>query len=204
MLRASVLSSATDPRSSVVTFPYPYADDPFGRARPSSAYLGPSSGLLSPHGHTSPMSAIGSSPTVKTPLSGGNNNNTTYHGVCLTVWSHADAERTSAIRRTLEASRARKESANSLIPKRVRSSHSVRSTDPTHQARRKNKYKGPWGAGTDAETDMDGAETDGDLDGGVSESDYEGASTVGYGPGESTLFLPGDTVFWLPYALSKS
>lgn len=80
----------------------------------------------------------------------------------------------------------------------------MRSTDPTHQARRKNKYKAPWGAGTDAETDMDGAETDGDLDGGVSESDYEGASTVGYGPGESTLFLPGDTVFWLPYALSKS
>ena len=140
---------------------------------------------------------------VKTPLAGGNNNNITYHGVCLTVWSHADAERTSAIRRTLEASRARKESANSLIPKRVKSSHSVRSNDPAHQAKRKHKSRGPWNAGTDAETDMDGVDTDADLDGGVSESDYEAASTVGYGPGESTLFLPGDTVFWLPYALSK-
>ncbi|CAL1695803.1 unnamed protein product [Somion occarium] len=56
---------------------------------------------------------------------------------------------------------------------------------------------------TDAETDMDGAETDADVDGGaVSESDFEVASTVGHGPGESTLFLPGDTVFWLPYALT--
>ena len=64
--------------------------------------------------------------------------------------------------------------------------------------------RGPWG-GADAETDIDGAETDGDIDGGaVSESDYEVASTIGHGPGESTLFLPGDTVFWLPYALSKS
>jgi hypothetical protein len=36
----------------------------------------------------------------------------------------------------------------------------------------------------------------------MSESDFE-VSTVGHGPGESTLFLPGDTVFWLPYALSK-
>ncbi len=37
----------------------------------------------------------------------------------------------------------------------------------------------------------------------MSESDFEVASTVGHGPGESTLFLPGDTVFWLPYALSE-
>ena len=59
--------------------------------------------------------------------------------------------------------------------------------------------RGPWGAGTDAETDM---ETDGEG-GAVSESDYEVASTVGHTPGESTLFLPGDTVFWLPYALSE-
>ena len=39
--------------------------------------------------------------------------------------------------------------------------------------------------------------------GAMSESDFEVASTIGHGPGESTLFLPGDTVFWLPYALSK-
>lgn len=71
------------------------------------------------------------------------------------------------------------------------------SSDPTHQARRRSKKgsRGPW---TDVETD---AETEGE--GAVSESDYEVASTVGgHGPGESTLFLPGDTVFWLPYALS--
>lgn len=61
--------------------------------------------------------------------------------------------------------------------------------------------RSPWGAGTDAETDLD-PETDGEG-GAISESDYEVASTVGHTPGESTLFLPGDTVFWLPYALSE-
>jgi hypothetical protein len=29
-------------------------------------------------------------------------------------------------------------------------------------------------------------------------------STIGHSPGESTFFLPGDTVFCLPYALSES
>lgn len=40
------------------------------------------------------------------------------------------------------------------------------------------------------------------MDGQISESDYDVASTV-HNPGESTLFLPADSVFWLPYALSK-
>ena len=196
LLRASVLTSTTDPRSSVLTFPYPYPDDPFARqGRPSSAFLGPPSTFLSPHGHNAGAAAGLGQTTVKSPLVGGAGNNITYHGVCLTVWSHADAERTAAIRRTLETSRARKESANSLV-------HSTRgkSADPV----RRRRHKGPWGAGTDAETDMEGAETDADIDtGAVSESDFEVASTVGHGPGESTLFLPGDTVFWLPYALSE-
>ncbi|PSS37752.1 hypothetical protein PHLCEN_2v445 [Hermanssonia centrifuga] len=207
LLRASVLSSTTDPRSSVVTFPYPYADDPFSRhARPSSAFLGPTSGLLTPHGHTSSAGIGISSSSMKTPLGSGGNSNITYHGVCLTVWSHADAERSAAIRRTLEASRARKESANSLVHSaRMKRSHgSMRSAgDPSAQARRRAKMssRGPWGAGTDADTDAD--ETDADIDGGaISESDFEVASTIGHGPGESTLFLPGDTVFWLPYALT--
>ena len=74
---------------------------------------------------------------------------------------------------------------------------------PRARARRRAK-RGMWGAGTDGETDFEGAETDAEFDAGaISESDYEVASTVGHGPGESTLFLPGDTVFWLPYALSK-
>ena len=45
-------------------------------------------------------------------------------------------------------------------------------------------------------------ETEGDVDSmydGVSESDFD---TSQGGPGGSSLFLPGDTVFWLPYALS--
>ena len=54
------------------------------------------------------------------------------------------------------------------------------------------------GGATDGETDM-GAETDG----GISESDYKvGSIGPSHNPGKSTLFLPSDTVFWLPYALS--
>lgn len=191
LLRASVLSS-TDNRSSAATFSYPYADDPF--ARPSSAYLGPPSLL----GHASHSNVTAANTSNVTPSS---SNVVTYYGVCLTVWSHADAERSNAIRRTLEAGRSRKESAQSIVASRLKNLRDVSGNisdtqDPTAQARRhaKKSARGPWG---DVETDP---ETEGD--GGISESDFEVASTVGHGPGESTLFLPGDTVFWLPYALS--
>lgn len=186
--------TATDNRSSAATFNYPYADDPF--ARPSSAYLGPSSVL--PHANTTASSAVATPDSTSSST-------ITYYGVCLTVWSHADAERSSAIRRTLEAGRSRKESAQSLVASRLKSlradlpgTGSPNDTlDPTVQARRSTRRsaRGPWGdAETDGETEPDGA---------LSESDFEIASTVGHGPGESTLFLPGDTVFWLPYALSQ-
>ncbi|PFH54472.1 hypothetical protein AMATHDRAFT_134525 [Amanita thiersii Skay4041] len=196
LLRASVLT-ATDNRSSAATFTYPYADDPF--ARPSSAYLGPPS--LLGHGSHATATAATAAATDASP-----SNTVTYYGVCLTVWSHADAERSHAIRRTLEAGRSRKESAQSLIASRLKnlradlvgssSGPGSDSLDPTIQARRsaKRSARGPWGDGeTDGETEGDGA---------MSESDFEIASTVGHGPGESTLFLPGDTVFWLPYALT--
>ncbi|KAK7468897.1 hypothetical protein VKT23_003394 [Stygiomarasmius scandens] len=187
LLRASVLTSA-DNRSSAATFNYPYADNPF--ARPSTTFLGPPSY----HGHGSrsaPSAAADHAESAGT---------VTYHGVCLTVWSHADAERSNAIRRTLEVGRSRKESAQSLVASRIKNLRADVSvlgqehSDPTLQARRsaRKSARGPWG---DAETD--GGETDA-----MSESDFEVASTVGHGPGESTLFLPGDTVFWLPYALT--
>ncbi|KAG6381179.1 DENN domain-containing protein [Boletus reticuloceps] len=195
-LRGSVLTA--DRSSAAPTFAYPYTDDPFANARPSSAYLGPSS-VLSPHpAPASPMyekqaaAGVGGSGTI------------TYHGVCLTVWSHADAERSAAIRRTLEAGRVRKESAQSLVASRLkvlRSSVGHTGNSPAESSRRVGKRgpRGPW-PGTDGETDGEGAETDA---GAISESDFDVASTVGgHGPGESTLFLPGDTVFWLPYALS--
>ncbi len=127
----------------------------------------------------------------------------TYHGVCLTVWSHADAERSTAIRRTLEAGRSRKESSQSLVASRIKNLRADvggvgSDADPSIQARRsaRKSARGPWAdAETDCETENEGA---------MSESDFEVASTVGHTPGESTLFLPGDTVFWLPYALSES
>ncbi|EPQ60637.1 hypothetical protein GLOTRDRAFT_68450 [Gloeophyllum trabeum ATCC 11539] len=207
LLRSSVFSSMTDPRASntALSSLYPYhADDPFANARPSSAFLGPPSIIPPPHHGGAAASAAddatGTGATV------------TYHGVCLTVWSHADAERTAAIRRTLESgnansSRSRKESAQSLVAARLKSLRADLGADPTMQARRRAKRsaRSPWaGANTDGETDIDGDMTEGE--GAMSESDFEVASTVnghaGHGPGESTLFLPGDTVFWLPYALT--
>ncbi|KIK70981.1 hypothetical protein GYMLUDRAFT_185209 [Collybiopsis luxurians FD-317 M1] len=176
-----------DNRSSITpSFTHPYYGDPF--ARPSSTYLGPSSVL-------NPGSRPGTTSADTSDLSS-SGNVVTYHGVCLTVWSHADAERSTAIRRTLEASRSRKESTQSLVTARIKSLRADAYDDPTSQARRnaRKSARGPW---ADAETD---AETE--AEGGVSESEFEVASTVGHGPGESTLFLPGDTVFWLPYALT--
>ncbi|KAK0465029.1 DENN domain-containing protein [Desarmillaria tabescens] len=189
LLRASVLSSSEN-RSSAATFSYPYSDDPF--VRPSSSYLGPPSLL----GHGAHHQAAAS--TTDTNSKG---STVTYHGVCLTVWSHADAERSTAIRRTLEAGRSRKESAQSLVASRIKNLRADAvglgsDTDPSVQARRsaRKSARGPWAdADTDGETEGEGA---------MSESDFEVASTVGHGPGESTLFLPGDTVFWLPYALT--
>ncbi|PPQ64262.1 hypothetical protein CVT24_008400 [Panaeolus cyanescens] len=195
LLRASVLSNV-DNRSSAATFAYPYADDPF--ARPSSAYLGPSS-LLGVPSHATPAAVAPTNPPDTNQVAGGT---VTYHGVCLTVWSHADAERSTAIRRTLEAGRSRKESSHSAVTARLKNLRADVSgsasdlQDPTIQARRsaKRSSRGPWGeTETDGETEADGA---------MSESDFDVASTVGHGPGESTLFLPGDTVFWLPYALT--
>ena len=200
VLRASVLTTTTD-----VSYAYPYTDDPFTRhARPSSAYLGPPTAFLMPNGQSA---SARSQPELGTGLNGGgaSGGQITYHGVCLTVWSHADGERSAAIRRTLEAGRARKESAqSSLVRPGSRRTGREGTSEPAMQGRRRAKVsgRGPWGgAGTDGETDLD-PETDGEG-GGVSESDYEVASTVGHTPGESTLFLPGDAVFWLPYGLSE-
>lgn len=200
-MRSSVLSSAPSDRpTSNATSLFPY-QDPFLHARPSSSFLGPM-GLFPPSSNSTPgVDQLGQGGNGATPDTPGST--VTYHGVCLTVWSHADAERSAAIRRTLEAGRSRKESAQSLIAARLKSLRAD-AQDPMIQARRRNKRnrRGPWatnGGATDGETDMD-AETDG----GISESDYE-VGSIGqshHNPGESTLFLPGDTVFWLPYALS--
>ncbi|KAJ7092723.1 AEX-3 domain-containing protein [Mycena epipterygia] len=185
LLRASVLS-ADNRTSSAPSYAYPYTDDPF--VRPSSAYLGPPSLL----GHSSTQVAA-----PRSQPESASSSTVTYHGVCLTVWSHADAERSNAIRRTLEAGRSRKESAQSIVASRIKNLRAdvADPTDPTLLARRhaKKGARGPWAD----------AETDAETDGAASESEFEGASTVGgHGPGESTLFLPGDTVFWLPYALT--
>ncbi|KAF9270222.1 hypothetical protein L218DRAFT_992865 [Marasmius fiardii PR-910] len=186
LLRSSVLTNGA---RSVVSLTNSYPDDPY--AKPSSAYLGPTT-FLAPNATTAPKdNSISSSGTV------------TYHGVCLTVWSHADAERSAAIRRTLEASRSRKESAQSAIASRLKNLRTDASgvyehSDPTLQARKtaRRNSRGPW-----ADADTDGGETE--AEGAISESEFEIASTVGgHNPGESTLFLPGDTVFWLPYALT--
>ncbi|KAF9015158.1 hypothetical protein BDQ17DRAFT_1418269 [Cyathus striatus] len=182
LLRASVLTT-TDNRSSAATFAYPYSDDPF--ARPSSAYLGPPS--LLGHGANN-ASAVGSAPADLQ-----SSNTITYHGMLNAALQFA----------ALSSWTLSKGKCTSLVASRIKnlrvdiSGHGSDTQDPTVQARRsaKRSARGPW---ADAETD--GGETE--ADGAMSESDFEVASTVGHGPGESTLFLPGDTVFWLPYALT--
>ncbi|EIN13751.1 hypothetical protein PUNSTDRAFT_59127, partial [Punctularia strigosozonata HHB-11173 SS5] len=193
--RSSVFSHATGPgfdaRNSTTTFNHFLNDDPYAAARPSSAFLGPPP-------FTQGSAGAVSARDVEGAMDGGANG-VTYYGVCLTVWSHADAERTAAIRRTLEGGRARKESAQSVRAQRLkalRGDNGALSADPASQARRRQKRvgRGPWGNGeTDTETEGEGM---------LSESEYEVASTVGHAPGESTVFLPGDAVFWLPYALT--
>ncbi|KIJ26929.1 hypothetical protein M422DRAFT_191607 [Sphaerobolus stellatus SS14] len=166
-------------------------DDPIV-PRPSSTFLGPPPSLAD---------AL----QVKAATAGGSSSSgdkTIYHGVCLTVWSHADEDRSAAIRRSLEnAARARKESTNAP---------SVQSSARKHRSnqalRKKNSGKGSWPGGEGGppvESDID-PETEGEVDSvydGVSESDFDGGASQG-GPGGSSLFLPGDTVFWLPYALT--
>ena len=200
LLRSSVLSATPSDRpTSNATSLFPY-HDPFSQAPRSTSFLGPPSLFPPGHGSTSRVDQLGTGGDSATHDAPGST--ITYHGVCLTVWSHADAERSAAIRRTLEANRSRKESAQSLVTARLKSLRAD-AQDPTLQARRNSKRsgRGPWAANgvtTDGETDLDG-----ETDGGVSESDYEVGSRQSHNPGESTLFLPGDAVFWLPYALSK-
>ncbi|KAH9004017.1 hypothetical protein EDB86DRAFT_2886260 [Lactarius hatsudake] len=193
LLRTSVLSaSPSDRPTSNATSLFPYHDG-FSQTPHSSSFLGLPNLFPPGHGSTTGVDQLGAGGVAGTPDAPGST--ITYHGVCLTVWSHADAERSAAIRRTLEANRSRKESAQSLNLR-------ADAQDPTLQARRNSKRsgRGPWvanGAATDGETDIDG-----ETDGGVSESDYEVGSRQSHNPGESTLFLPGDAVFWLPYALT--
>ncbi|QRV76710.1 DENN (AEX-3) domain protein [Ceratobasidium sp. AG-Ba] len=168
-LRNSVMSSST-----TGTYNHPYVDPTL--PRPSSTYLGPPSTTHLPPS-TSPTST--SDPT-------GDRGLITYHGVCLTVWSHADEERSLAIRRALEsAARSRRGSGAS-----------VGTTTPTTPVRRtKGSNNGPAGPWTDAEE----SETDAFS---MSESDADVMNPNGVGMGASNLFLPQNTVFWLPYALT--
>ncbi|EGO04806.1 hypothetical protein SERLA73DRAFT_100669 [Serpula lacrymans var. lacrymans S7.3] len=198
LLRSSVFTVTE--HSSNGAFAYPLGTS---HARPAS--LGVPS-IFAQDSVPTPVALDGSSTQGR---DSGNSSPVTYHGVCLTVWSHADTERAIAIRRTLETGRSRKESAQSHIATRLRvlqpdicppkvslSNGNGGLGDPILRAHRNSRRsnKGFW---TDGETD---AETEGE--GAISESDFEVASSIGHGPGESTLFVPGDTIFWLPYALT--
>jgi hypothetical protein len=185
--RPSVFSSTTNNGTFTDLGLRPYDDSIV--PRPSTTFLGPPPSLRDVL-------------QVKT-ASGTAANTTAYYGVCLTVWSHADEDRSAAIRRSLEyAARARKESDNAPSVHSTRK-HRPRPEmgTPAAQLLRSRSGKGPW-AGSDApESEVD-PETEGDVDSvfdGVSESEFD---TSQGGPGGSSLFLPGDTVFWLPYALS--
>jgi EEF1A N-terminal glycine/lysine methyltransferase len=167
ILRTSMLSTTTaGDRSTIGNFPY--MDPAF--PRPSSTYLGPAAGTF----------AAGATAPEPNPV-------VTYHGVCLTVWSHADEDRSAAIRRTLETAARNRPGARS--PK---VSTMSMETDTGKGQRRRKKKTSPWSATEAEESEADFGESD--IDGGLNVNTEN--------PGASTLFLPPNTVFWLPYALS--
>ena len=165
--------SASDLRSSVYTSTThngtDYRGDPMLIARPSSTYLGP------------PLT-----PAAQEALAAESAQATTYHGVCLTVWSHADEERATAIRRIIE----RNGRARDVIPPvpslpHLREAGIITKRSDLSNGTPRPKSRGPWSEG----------ETDAETDGALSESDWEGTARSG-NVGGSTLFLPGDTVSW--------
>ncbi|QRW19380.1 DENN (AEX-3) domain protein [Rhizoctonia solani] len=168
-LRTSVMSSST-----TATYNHPYVDPTL--PRPSSTYLGPPSST-----HLPPNS----SPTASTDPSA-DRGLVTYHGVCLTVWSHADEERSLAIRRALESvARSRRGSGASTgtaTPATPRRPKATNTSSPGI----------PWSDAEESEIDAFS----------MSESDAEVMNPNGVGMGASNLFLPQNTVFWLPYALT--
>lgn len=191
----------------------PY-DDPIV-PRPSSTFLGPPPSI---------QDAL-QTKTATTGAGGAAADQVTYYGVCLTVWSHADEDRTAAIRRSLEnAARARKESnaapsVTSVRKHRRQGGPNAVTIPPVpgsgtngnagelgspNQILRKRSNKGPWQSDAAPESDID-VDTEADVDSvydAISESDFDAGTSQGLGG--SSLFLPGDTVFWLPYALSES
>ena len=163
--------SASDLRSSVYTSTThngtDYRGDPMLIARPSSSYLGP------------PLT-----PAAQEALAVESAQATTYHGVCLTVWSHADEERATAIRRIIERN-GRAREAIPPVPSlpHLREAGIITKRSDLSNGTPRPKSRGPWSEG----------ETDAETDGALSESDWEGTARSG-NVGGSTLFLPGDTV----------
>ncbi|GJJ09686.1 hypothetical protein Clacol_003910 [Clathrus columnatus] len=208
VFRSSIFSATTNNGTMTDLGPRPY-DDPIV-PRPSSIFLGPPPSL---------QDALQSKAAASPGLGGAAADQITYYGVCLTVWSHADEDRTAAIRRSLEnAARARKESNAAPSVTSVRKHRrpggpnaaaipAVPSTNggelgSPNQILRKRSNKGPWQNDVPPESDID-VDTEADVDSvydGVSESDFDAGASQGLGG--SSLFLPGDTVFWLPYALT--
>ncbi|KAG8691546.1 hypothetical protein FRC11_001536 [Ceratobasidium sp. 423] len=168
-LRTSVMSSSTS-----ATYNHPYVDPSL--PRPSSTYLGPPSSTHLPP-NTSPTAST--DPSADRGL-------ITYHGVCLTVWSHADEERSLAIRRALESvARSRRGSGASTGTATPATPRRPKGTTTSSPA-------APWSDAEESEIDAFS----------MSESDAEIMHPNGVGMGASNLFLPQNTVFWLPYALT--
>ena len=171
ILRTSMLSTTTNGERSMHGNS-PYMDPAF--PRPSSTYLGPANTFTSAAAPPDASSII------------------PYYGVCLTVWSHADEDRSAAIRRTLEeAARHRNGGPGGSRSPKVSSVST--DTDPGGKVSgMKKKKPNPWSA-----TEAEDSELGSDIDG------HAGLTQPGDNPVVSTLFLPPNTVFWLPYALSK-
>lgn len=205
LLRTSMLSTTTRGDAATTASNYPYMDPAY--PRPSSTYLGPTTTMGGMGAGGSAGSAFDPSSTTADASP-----SITYHGVCLTVWSHADEERTAAIRRTLEAAARHRGTSTTGHghgqgvgrAAAARMAKFSTASNDTMDAVRSRARRGSSGKKSGIWSATDVEDTDVDID---AMSDFEpgGATTNNPdGAGASTLFLPPNTVFWLPYALSES
>jgi hypothetical protein len=140
----------------------------------------------------------------------------TFHGVTLTVWTHADKERGACLKRLKE----RRERIKNGLPDHSLRSHTPAARAATVQANgSKRRTSLPWGMSKKGSTgETSGSETET----GMSESDFEmplGRRQVqvkqsGYDSRGSVIesiqddtarvFDDGGDVFWMPYAITLS
>jgi nicotinamide N-methyltransferase len=131
-----------------------------------------------------------------------------YHGVTLTVWTHADPYRSGILKEIKARAQASKNPLDSLHSTPLPSTLGAKRSNANSM---RGKRTLPWGLSRQqSETDMTASETEG----GMSDSDMEGPlgrramrgvglSVVDCLPEDAAaVFEDGGDVYWMPYAIT--